>query len=463
MADTIQVVPSAARKLPPGPASHYLVRNFVDLTSDWLGFLTRCAREYGDVVYFRLLNTPVCLLSHPDDIESVLVTQAANFEKSRDYRALGTVIGNGLLKSEGNFWRAQRKLIQPAFHNENVLRYSRIMVEDTQRMLATWRDGETRDIQQEMSRLALEIVAKSLFGANVSSEAANVSEALKVVSEQLYNAANLAMVFPEKLPLPSAFSLRRAVRRLDEIIYPIIRKRRAAANGSPDLLGMLLAAQENGNRMTDRQLRDEVMTLFLAGHETTALALSWTFFLLSRHPAVEEKLLAELRAVLGRRAPAPGDLARLPYTDCVVKEALRLYPPAWGIGRRAIRAFEVGGYRLPAGTNIFILQWIVHRDARFYASPETFNPDRWRGDPVGRGALPRFAYLPFGAGPRVCVGASFALMEARLLLATILPRFHLEVVPGHPVEIQPSVTLRPRHGIKVVLQKRRMQEPVTNI
>ncbi len=462
MADAVQVVATASGKLPPGPPAHYLVRNFVELTRDWLGFLTRCEREYGDVVYFRLLNTPVCLLSHPDDIESVLVTQASNFEKSRDYRALGTVIGNGLLKSEGSFWRAQRKLIQPAFHNENVLRYARIMVEDTQRLLATWRDGETRDIHQEMSRLALEIVAKSLFGADVSSEAANVSAALKVVAEQLYNAANLAMVFPEKLPLPSTFSLRRAVRRLDEIIYPVIRRRRAAANDSQDLLGMLLAAQEDDNRMTDRQLRDEVMTLFLAGHETTALALSWTFFLLSRHPAVEEKLLAELRGVLGRRAPTPGDLAGLPYTDCVVKEALRLYPPAWGIGRRAIHPFEVGGYRLPAGTNVFILQWIVHREARFYPAPETFNPDRWRDDPIGRGALPRFAYIPFGAGPRVCVGASFALMEARLLLATILPRFHLQVVPGHPVEIQPSVTLRPKHGIKVTLHQRKLASPVAN-
>jgi cytochrome P450 len=250
------------------------------------------------------------------------------------------------------------------------------------------------------------------------------------------------------------------VQRLDRILYAIIRERRAAravtrSNGSGDLLSLLLDAQdEAGRTMGESELRDQALTLFVAGHETTALALSWTWYLLSQHPQVDQKLAAELGAVLGRREPAPADLPSLPYLDRVLKESLRLYPPAWGIGREALDDFEAGGYRLRAGTKVFISQWVTHRDPRFFPDPGRFDPDRWQDDPVRNGTLPRFAYFPFGGGPRVCIGAGFAQMEAALLLATIAQRFRMTLVPGHPIELLPSVTLRPKYGIRVMIHRR---------
>jgi len=246
---------------------------------------------------------------------------------------------------------------------------------------------------------------------------------------------------------------------LNEIIGGIIRDKRSSNQPRDDLLDTLLRARDaEGKPMSDAQLRDEMMTLFLAGHETTAIALSWACYLLAQNPQIEAKLVEELRLVLGNRAPAPEDLPRLSYTEMVVKEAMRLYPPAWGVGRRAIADCEIGGYRVPAGSNVFILQWITQRDPRFFPDPERFDPERWREDPVRSGKIPRFAYLPFGGGPRVCVGASFAMMEAILLLAMIQQRYHLELVPDHPVEVFASVTLRPKHGIRVTVKHRELAE-----
>jgi cytochrome P450 len=444
------------RMVPPGPKGRFLVGNALDFSrGDWLEFFIRCAREHGDVVFFRFLNVPMCLLTHPDDIENVLVKNASNFVKSRNYRALRPILGNGLLTSEGAFWQKQRKLVQPSFRHEGIAAYAEVMADSTQQMLSGWRDGQTRDVHQEMMGLTLEIVAKSLFGADVSRETNTVRKAMRDLTNRLLATSSLTFFLPKFVPLPGTLRLSRAVREVDGIIYSMIRARRAANTRSNDLLQMLLDARdEDGTQMTDEQLRDEMMTLFIAGHETTAIALSWTWYLLAQNPEVESKLADELTGALNGRAPGVSDLRALPYTEMVVKETVRLYPPVWVIGRQARKEFETHRYRLPAGTNVLLSQWITQRDARFYPEPERFNPDRWKDDPIRGGRLPRYAYFPFGSGPRVCIGAGFAMMEATLLLAAIAQRFRLTLATDQSIEILPSVTLRPKHGIKMLLQER---------
>jgi len=454
-APTSKALPRSA----PGPKGRFLLGSAIEIARDWLGFYQRCAEEHGDVVCVRLAHVPVYLIVHPRDIETVLVTNAANFTKSADYRALARVLGRGLLTSEGDFWKRQRSLIQPAFHRQNILGYAAVMTQAAGRMLDSWQEKGERNIHDDLMRVTLEIVAQCLFGAEVTAVAERVGKAMEVVTERFMVNASLAMLFRFDIPLFLARQEWRAIRELNEIIGSIIRKRRSSDQPREDLLDMLLRVRdEDGNPMSDAQLRDEVMTLFLAGHETTAIALSWACYLVAQNPDIEAKLAEELQAVLGGRTPAPEDLPRLRYTEMVIKEAMRLYPAVWGIGRRAIEECELGGYRVPAGSNVFILQWRTQRDPRFFPDPERFDPERWREDPVRSGKIPRFAYFPFGGGPRVCVGASFAMMEVTLLLAMIQQRFHLEIVPGHPIELFASVTLRPKHGIRVIPQRRTVVE-----
>jgi cytochrome P450 len=292
-----------------------------------------------------------------------------------------------------------------------------------------------------------------LFSVEVADETGKVAGALNVLMKYGSGGKMVLPAFLRYLPLPSLLQVRRAVRQLDEIVYGIIRQHRKTGGSSGDLLSMLLAAQdEDGSRMTDQQLRDEAMTFLLAGHETTALSLSWIWFLLNDHPEVEKKLHEELRTLLGGRMPETQDLARLTYTEKVVREAMRLYPPAWGVARTALKDCEIAGFRIPAGANVVMSQWVMHRDPRFYSDPEKFDPDRWSPENTQR--LPRFAYFPFGGGPRLCIGASFAMMEATLLLAAIAQRFRIRLVPGHPVIPVPSITLRPKNGIRVVVHRR---------
>ncbi len=484
------------RKLPPGPPGWPILGNIPFPGADWLAGFERAARNFGDVVYFQFLHVPMILLVHPDDIESVLLTNPANFYKSRDYRALAKVLGNGLLTSEGEVWRAQRRMLQPAFRRENILSYVPVMSVCAEKMLNGWRDGETRDLHQEMMALTLDIVGKALFGADVLRSAGRVGFALETAMKQFTRVAGWAFLLPEKFPVPGTYRMRRATRQLDEVIYGIIHERRerqenrradlpAGAGNSSDLLGTLLEIRDDDGRpLSDLQLRDNLMTLFLAGHETTAIVLSWTWFLLAENPDVECQLHAELDEVLCGRTPTAEDLALLPYTEMVIKESMRLYPPAWGIGRHSRTEFEVGGYTVPPRTNIFMLQWVTHRDPRWFAEPERFWPERWREEvarsnetPVRNGEMsacnssavnfgaqnceaaqsqkrPRFSYFPFGGGPRVCIGAGLAMMEATLLLATIAQRYKFSLVPDHPIELFPSVTLRPRHGIRAILRRR---------
>src|SRR5713226_3785198 len=455
MATASASAPKAPLGNPPGPKGRFLLGSLIEVSRDWLGFYKSCAEEYGDVVCVHLAHIPVYLVVHPRDIESVLVTNAANFTKSADYRALARVLGRGLLTSEGDFWQRQRGLIQPAFHKQNIQAYAAVMTGAAERMLNSWNDGGERNLHEDMMRVTLEIVAQCLYGAEVSSEAERVGRAMEVVTEGFVTSASLALLFSFDIPLFFARAERRAVRHLNEIIGGIIQERRTSNRRREDLLDMLLRARDaDGKPMSDVQLRDEVMTLFLAGHETTAIALSWACYLIAQNPHIETKLAEELRAVLGDRVPAPEDLPRLRYTEMVLKEAMRLYPAVWGIGRKAVAECELGGYRVPAGSHIFILQWRTQRDPRFFPEPERFDPERWREDPVRSGKIPRFAYFPFGGGPRGCVGAAFAMMEATLLLAMIQQKYHLEVVPGHPIEVFASVTLRPKYGIRVIPQHR---------
>jgi cytochrome P450 len=440
---------------PPGPKGHFLLGNLAAVSRDWLGFYSRCAKEYGDIVKLRYLHVPICLLIHPRDIEYVLVGNPGNFTKSADYRALARVLGNGLLTNEGKSWQHQRGLIQPAFHRENISSYAPVMTRATSHLLGSWTSGESRNVHQDLMAATLQIVAQCLFGAEVIGVAERVGKAMQVVTDRFIADASQTLLLPFDLPDFLAPARRHAISDLNKIIKDIIRERRTANQPRGDLLDTLLQVRDSeGRPMSDVQLRDEVMTLFLAGHETTAIALSWTCFLLAKNPSVEAKLVEELSAVLGDREPTANDVPLLRFTEMILKESMRLYPAVWGIGRRALKDCEMGGYRVAAGTNIFIFQSLTQRDPRFFPNPDTFDPERWREDPIRSGKIPRFAYFPFGGGPRVCVGASFAMMEATLLLAMIQQKFHLDLVPSHPVEALASITLRPKHGIRVTVHRR---------
>jgi len=442
-------------KLPPGPKGLPILGNVLEPRGDAVGYFTKCVREYGDIVFLRFLGVPMCFINRPEYIESVLVTQSQNFEKSKDYRALRRVLGNGLLTSEGEFWRRQRKLVQPAFHQDRIGAYAEVMVRFAEKIVASWQDGQMIDIHEAMSHLTLDIVAKTLFDTDVSHEAEDVGSALDFLMRKFMRQAGFAFLLPKFVPIPTNKRLQRAVRQLDRVIYGIIGQRRASGQMSGDLLSVLLQMQDDqGVGMTDKQLHDEIMTLFLAGHDTTANALSWTWLLLGRNPEVAVKLRVELDQVLGGRAPTPTDLPRLPYTDMVLRESMRLYPPVWIIGRRALKPFRLGEFELPAQTNVLMSQLLMHHDARYFPDPERFDPERWSAGDVRNGALPRFGYFPFGGGPRVCIGAGFAMMEAVLLLATIAQRFQIDLIPGQTIEMLPTVTLRPKSGIRVILKRR---------
>jgi cytochrome P450 len=451
---TVTIPTALAPRQPPGPKSRFLLGSLPEFRRDMLGFVTTCARTYGDVAAFRLGPRRCALVSHPDLIEQILVTQARQFIKHFVLRLTPIVLGQGLLSSEGDFWLRQRRLAQPAFHRDRVHSYGAIMVDYTERLLAEWRDGEERHIHTDMMRLTLEIVAKVLFDADVASDAREVGEALRVALEHFKASFGSLVKLPLFLPTPANLRLKKAVRRLDTLIHRFIDQRRVGGPDRGDLLSRLLHArdEDDGSRMTDQQVRDEMMTLFLAGHETTAIALAWTWYLIASHPEVETRLLRELTEVLGDRSPSVADLPKLKYTEQVVLESMRLYPPAYVIGREPIHDCVLGGYKIRAGQTIFMAQWVVHRDPRFFDNPDEFRPERWAADKAKH--LPKYAYFPFGAGPRVCIGNTFAMMETCLIVATIARNWRFRLTPGHPVEPQPLMTLRPAHGIKGTVERR---------
>jgi cytochrome P450 len=440
--------------LPPGPKGHPILGVMPEFNRDSLGFVMKC-REYGDVVRARFFYVTCYFLYNPNDIEDVLSTNARNFRKSMALRSnfFQRLLGNGLLTSEGDFWRRQRRLAQPAFHRQRIGGYGDVMADYAERIAARWCDGEVRDIQRDMMRLTLEIVVKTLFDSDVSEDADNVGRILSGLVKPFASQATLKWILDNRLPTPEHRRFHKAVGEIDKIVYRIIGERRASRYDQGDLLSMLLQAHDDdGSQMTDAQLRDEVMTLFLAGHETTALVLMWSWYLLAKNPAAERKFHAELDAVLDGRLPQSSDLPRLKYTEMIAKEAMRLYPPAYAVAREAIEECEIGGYRVPRRTQIFAFQWAMQRDPLYFDNPEAFDPDRWTLE-FGK-KLPKYAYFPFGGGPRQCIGNYFAMMEVVLVLATIGRRLKLSLAPNEVVELSPAMSLRPKHGIKMVVSER---------
>jgi cytochrome P450 len=457
MTSTTAIGVQSGKPLPSGPKGSLLLGNLGAFRQDMTGFLEASARHYGDAVPLRFANMRFVLLNDPDAIEEVLVRQNKNFVKNITEPVWWALLGNGLLLSDGEFWLRQRRLMQPVFHRQRIADYGRTMVDLTVRRLNTWQEGDVRDLQDELMQLTLAVVAKTLFGADVAGQARDVGRALEVVLREFSTKILQPIPVPMRVPTPGNLRFRRAVARLDEIIFEVIRSRRAAgeADDAGDLLSLLLRAQdEDGSRMTDKQLRDEVMTLFLAGHETTANAISWALYLLARNPSVEDRLVSELDEVLAGAPPSVESLGRLPYAANVVKETLRLYPPVWTLeGRRAVQDCVIGGYRIRAGTVMLLSPWVSHRDPRRFEEADRFQPDRWTEEFTHQ--LPRYAYFPFGGGQRLCIGQSFAEMEATLILASLVQRFRLATVSDEPAETAPSVTLRPKGGLPMRIEARR--------
>jgi cytochrome P450 len=440
---------------PPGPESGGIIGNFPMGTRDPLGTFTAWARAYGDIFHYRFLHRHVYFLNDPELIKDVLIARAPGFAKGDAIRANRRIFGKGLLSNEGSSWLRQRRLIQPAFHHSRIEAYAATMVARTQRLLDAWQDGQVRDIHDDMMRLTLEIVSSALFSTEIEPQQARISAALNTLMELSIGGRLLLPEIFRRFPTPKNLRYHRATRELDDIVYGIITGRRMAAQETrkDDLLGSLLAARyDDGSSMSDEQLRDEVMTLLLAGHETTAVSLSWVWMLLSQHPDVEQRLWSELDQMLAGRPPNFEDLPRLQMAERIVKEAMRLYPPVWAIVRTAVQDTEIGGYVLPANSTVIMSQWVTHRDDRFYDEPEQFRPERWVEE--GRKPAPRFSYFPFGGGPRICIGASFAMTEAILVLATITQCWKLRLVSERAPEPIPGITLRPRNGISVRVSRR---------
>ncbi len=437
----------------PGPKGIFGFRNVFRFTKSSLDFLTETRERYGDFAEMTILGKPWFLVSNPEDIETCIVKNASIMGRDEYVEILQRTLGMGLLTSDGELWKRQRKLMAQAFTPKRIRTYAETMVKVTDRGL-TWRDGDEVNLHQEMSRLTMEVVAEVLFGANIGhAEVVRVRESMEVINEYYANSVEAVLKLPGWVPTPRNVRVNRAIEELDGLIYRIIADRRAG-DERDDLLGTLIdALDEGGAGMTDQQLRDESITLFLAGHETTALTLAYTLYLLGKYPDVERRVVAELDEVLGDRLPTAADVKRLPYLDRVVKESMRLYPPAWTTGREATEDFELRGVRVPKGAQLLMSQWVVHRDPRFFPNPEAFDPDRWA--PEKAAALPRYAFFPFGGGPRVCIGNHFATMEAMLMLAIFVKRHHLELVPGQRLDLAPSVTLRPKGpGLRARVQTR---------
>jgi cytochrome P450 len=415
------------------------------------------ARQFGDVAFLKIGPRRGYLLTRPDDIRHVLQDNARNYRKSPLYDKLRAPLGNGLLTSEGAYWLRQRRMAQPAFHRQRVEALASLMVDAAEETAARWESlssrGEPVEIANEMMRLTQAIVLRTLLGADLGPFTGKVDRAWTLVNEHI-GESFWSLGFMERWPTPRNRRFTQALGVLDQAVFHIINERRRSGRETNDLLSMLLFArdEETGQAMTDRQLRDEVMTILLAGHETTALALAWTWYLLSQYPDARRRVETEVDRALAGRVPGLQDLNSLPYGRMVIEEALRLYPPAWGFSRQAIGPDTIGGYSLPAGWLVFVVPFVMHRLPTYWDEPETFDPERF--SPEQNAARLKFVYLPFGAGPRQCIGNQFAMIEAQLVLAALARRYRLVLSPGHPVEVQALITLRPRFGIRMLIEKR---------
>lgn len=422
------------------PVGGFLIRNLSKLQS------------YGDIVHVKLGVTDFHLVMNSEMIQQVLVTKQRDFIKGVFLQKTKKVFGEGLLTSEGDLHHRQRRLVQPAFHHDRIAAYASVMTEYAKDTMSGWRNGETLDVHAEMNRLTMRVVAKCLFDADIEAESKSLAGDLTLMIDYFTRLSSTFSRVLERLPSNRKYQI--ALKRIDKMVYDLIETRRASGKDEDgDLLSLLLRARDEGGvQMSDKQLRDEVLILFAAGHETTANALTWTWYLLSQNPGAEEKLHYEVEGVLGGRLPTASDLPRLEYVTRVFTESMRLYPPAWILVRQAVNDTVIGGYQIPKGSNVVVSQFVNHRDPRYFRDPLDFNPDRWT--PEMKNALPKFAYFPFGGGPRSCVGEPFAWMEGVLLLATIARKWRMEHAEGHRVEMFPRITLRPRYGMRMKLTAR---------
>jgi len=437
-------------RLPPGPTGVPLLGVGPRFARDPLQFTLDMSRRYGDIACTHFGARTLIWLNHPRLIEEVFVGQHRACIKDPTTRELMPLLGHGLLTNEGEAWRKQRRLAAPAMQPKRISGYAMTMTECTERFASGLRDDELRDIHADIMRVTLEIVGRTLLGFDTRRDSQLVSDALDDVfvyfDQVLFSPVALLL---KHLRLPVKVRFERAVAALDGVVAQMIERARKDQQGEY-LLAQLMAAEDNGEHMSDRQLRDEAMTMLLAGHETTALTISYAIYSLARNPACEARLRAELDS-LGSAAPLPSDLERMPYLDAVVREALRLYPPAWAIGRELVSPLSLAGYDLPTGMELVVSPFALHRDPRFFREPEQFMPERWLDE--GRAAPPRYAYIPFGAGPRSCIGNHFAKMEAALVLATLLQQVRLQIVPGYKLGLEPVITMRPKGGLPVIVRR----------
>ncbi len=442
--------------LPPGPRGMLIgghIRHFGG--AELLNFLLETARTYGPLASFRVGPKRIFLASKPELIEQVLVTDAKHYVKHFGARAFRPALGNGLVTSEGSYWQGQRKLVQPAFQKTRVRSYAVAMADLTEAMLQSWAPGKSVRINFEFEALTSRIALKTLFDLDDDGDGdrERFSDTLKLAFDLMTARLRRVVKFPLWVPTPENVRLRRAIAELDRTVQGFIAEGRSRGKSGDDLLSRLIfAKREDGSEMNDRELRDEAMTLYLASHETTALTLTWTWVLLSRHSRVEAKLVSEWRDVLAGKIPSADDIPRLPYTNAVITESMRLLPAVYLLGREATTDLELGGYRVKRGYTVMMSQWVNHRDPEYFPDPEEFRPERWEGGLARR--LPKFAYYPFGGGRRVCVGNSFALIEAALVLAGVGQRYRFTVDPEAVIEIKPQITLMPAYDIPVTLERR---------
>ncbi len=445
-------------RYPPGLQLNlpfYLLRRFFK-PGNPIALFEHLAETYGRMAHYRLGLSHIVFVNQLDFIQEILINQPQNFIKERTQRRMKILLGEGLITSDGEIHRRQRRIAAPAFHRQRIQAYGAIMVDRAAHLRGQWHPHQPIDIASQMMQLALQVVARTLFNTDVTDDVLQINEQVNVIME-LYNYL-IALPRAEAYlnwPLPGLIRFRRARARLDEIVQRMIAGHRADGVDRGDLLSMLLASRDeesDHSGMTDEQLRDEVLTIFLAGYETVANALTWTWYLLSQNPEAEARLHAEIDAVLGGRLPTLEDLPRLRYTEMVFAESMRLYPPAWAMGRQSVADVELGPYRFPSGTYFFFSQYIIQRSADYFPDPLRFDPDRFL--PENKAGRPRFAYFPFGAGGRQCIGEAFAWMEGVLMLATIAQKWGLRFVPGQIVDVQPKITLRPKYPMMFVPEPR---------
>lgn len=439
-------------KRPPGPKGLPLIGSFLEFQRDRLGFLLRVAEHYGDVSFFRFGPRNIYFINNPQLIEDVLIKNNRKFTKSKVLQRAKIIVGEGLLTSESKQHLQKRRAIQPLFHNRAIPSYGGIMVDEAVKLTGKWKDGETIDLHNEMMKLTQTIVVKTLFGADIGDKTQQLVKSLNYIMGMF---PKIIMPFSELLdylPLPSMRKLRKEIKFLDETIYDLVRHRKENRDDKNDLLNVLLNTKdENGDDFfTARQIRDELITFFIAGQETTSNSLCWTYYLLSQNPDVEKRLHSEIVSVIGDKLPAIDNVKKLKLAENIFNESLRMYPPAWIIARRAKNDYKIKNYTVPAGSDIYMSQYVMHHDSRFFTDPYKFKPERWEE----RSDLPRFAFFPFGGGTRRCIGEPFAYIEAVLLMSVISQKWELTLHHGFKVEMEPFITIRPKYGLKMILKKR---------